>query len=180
VSDVIISSNPARQHFVQIAYHVRDIDEAMSRWQRSFGLGPFVVRRHIALEQVLYRGAPSSLDISAAHVQAGPVQIELVVQHNDAPSAFRDSFGPDQEGIHHTALVPDDHDAMVAHYKNHGFAVATEFVTGEGRGASYVDARSAMGHMVEIYRVNQSLHDFYAFIADAAAAWDGKTLAIEL
>ena len=172
-------SSVARQRFVQNAYHVADLDEAIDRWHRQFGLGPFIVRRHIALDRAFYRGAEARLDISAAHVQAGAVQVELVTQHDDAPSAFRDMFGPDQEGLHHVALFPEDHDAMVAHYRASGFEVATDIVTAEGRGAAYVDTRAQLGHMTEIYRVNQSLFDFYADIAAAAENWDGRQLRIE-
>ncbi|MFD2498635.1 hypothetical protein ACFSTI_06955 [Rhizorhabdus histidinilytica] len=85
-------SRPDRQRIVQNAYVVRDLDEAMVRWNRTLGIGPFLVRRHIALRDVLYRGRPASLDISAAHAQAGDIQIELVMQHCDQPSAFRDMF----------------------------------------------------------------------------------------
>lgn len=173
-------STPQRQHFVQTAYHVRDLDEAIERYHHILGIGPFIVRRHIALDQVLYRGRPVSLDISAAHAQAGPVQIELVTQHCDNPSTFRDCFAPDEEGLHHVALLPEDHAAMVAHYKAQGFEPATDLVTVEKRGATYVDTAAVLGHVVEIYRVNQSLLDFYALIADAAHQWDGRQLMIEL
>lgn len=173
-------STVVRQHFIQNAYHVTDIDAAMVRWNRLFGLGPFLVRRHITLHDVTYRGRPSALDISAAHVQAGPVQIELVQQHCDNPSTFRDMFAPDQEGLHHVAILPDDHAALVAHYAAQGAAVATDFTTGEGRGAAYVDARATLGHMVEVYKVNDSLIAFYAAIAEAARCWDGSTLKIEV
>lgn len=164
---------------MQIAYHVADLDTAMAAWQRRFGMGPFILRRHIALDQVSYRGRPATLDISAAHVQAGPVQIELVMQHCDQPSAFRDCFGPDEEGLHHVALFPEDHQVMVDHYAKQGFPVVTDLLTAERRGASYVDARAVLGHMIEIYRVNDSLHALYALVADAAANWDGSTLFIE-
>lgn len=172
-------STPERQHFVQIAYHVADLDVAMQAWQRRFGMGPFILRRHIALDQVSYRGRPATLDISAAHVQAGPIQIELVMQHCDQPSAFRDAFAPHEEGMHHVALFPEDHGSMVAHYAEQGFSVATDLVTAEQRGASYVDTRPALGHMIEIYRVNESLHALYALVAEAAENWDGRTLFIE-
>ncbi|WP_160119266.1 VOC family protein [Sphingosinicella microcystinivorans] len=172
-------SSAARQRFVQNAYHVGDLDEAIMRWHRLFGIGPFIVRRNIALGSVHYRGAPSELHISAAHAQAGPVQIELIVQHCDTPSTFRDMYKGGEEGIHHVALFPEDHDAMVAHYAAQGCAVTTDIVTAEGRGASYVDCRQQIGHMIEIYRVNQSLFDFYDTIADAAARWDGRQLVIE-
>ncbi|ANU08422.1 VOC family protein [Paraurantiacibacter namhicola] len=173
-------STPGRQHFVQVAYHVADIDEAMPRFAQLMGIGPFLLRRHIGLDPVSYRGKPSALDISAAHAQAGPVQIELVMQHCGNPSAFRDMFGPDEEGVHHVALFPENYDAMLAHYLALGHEVSTELVTPEKRGAAYVDTVAALGHMVEVYRVNQSLHDFYRAVADAAREWDGNTIAIEV
>ena len=68
---------------------------------------------------------------------------------------------------------------MVSHYRALGYEVATELVTPEKRGAAYVDTVAALGHMVEIYRVNETLYDFYAMIADAARDWDGQNLVIE-
>lgn len=165
---------------VQVAYVVDDLDAAIARWHRALGIGPFIVRRHIVLTGTRYRGQPMPLDISAAHVQSGDLQIELVCQHNPEPSAFRDMFAPGEEGLHHVAMFPDDYAATVARYEAMGFPVATELVTGEGRGAAYMDTRPLMGHMLEVYRVNESLHAFYRFIADAARNWDGRELLIEV
>lgn len=178
-STLIPLSTPANQQIVQLAYHVADLDSALCRFHHRFGWGPFLVRRHLQLADVRYRGTPTTLDISVAHGQAGPVQIELVTQHCDRPSTFRDAFAPHQEGLHHIALFPHDHDAMVAHHVAQGFPVTTELRTIEGRGAAYVDTRSALGHMVEIYRVNPSLHSLYARVAGLRDGWDGKSLAIE-
>lgn len=175
-----LSSTPQRQHFVQIAYHVADIDEAMPRFSRMMGIGPFLVRRHIGLDPVTYRGRPSALDISVAHTQAGPVQIELAMQHCDHPSAFRDMYRPDEEGVHHVALFPDDYSEMVRYYAQLGFEVATELTTPEKRGAAYVDTSRTLGHMIEVYRVKESLYTFYQMVADAAKRWDGRELAIEI
>lgn len=165
---------------VQVAYVVADLDAAILRWHRAFGLGPFVVRRHIVLTDTRYRGEPMPLDISAAHVQSGDLQIELVCQHNPEPSAFRDMFAPGEEGLHHVAMFPEDYALTVARYAAMGFPVATELITGEGRGAAYIDTRPLTGHMLEVYRVNESLHAFYRFIAEAARGWDGRELRIEV
>lgn len=173
-------STPQRQHVVQIAYHVADLDAAVARWHRMLGVGPFLVRRHIALETVRYRGQPGTLDLSAAQVQSGDVQIELVQQHGDAPSTFRDMFAASEQGLHHIALFPKDHDALVAHYAALGCVPTTELVTAEQRGATYVDARALTGHMIEIYRVNPSLFALYQAVADAARDWDGRALNFEL
>ncbi|MFN2100011.1 VOC family protein [Altererythrobacter sp. MF3-039] len=174
------SSTPDRQYFVQNAYHVADVDEAMPRFAKLLGVGPFLIRRHIGLTPVTYRGASTSLDISAAHVQAGPIQIELVMQHCDNPSAFRDMYSPEKEGLHHVAIFPSDYNAMIDHYRQQGHQVATELVTPEKRGAAYIDTVATLGHMVEIYRVNESLYEFYQAVTDAAKHWDGQQLAIEI
>lgn len=169
-----------RHRTVQNAYHVRDLDEAIQRWHRLWGIGPFFVRRHISLPEVSYRGRPSTLDISAAYVQAGDIQVELVTQHDDLPSAFRDMFRADQEGLHHVAVIPDDYDALVAHYAALGFPVATELRTASGRGAAYADTRAMLGHMVEIYRVSDSLDALYRDVAEASRLWDGRNLVVEV
>lgn len=165
---------------IQNAYVVNDIDQAIERWHRIWGLGPFLVRRHITMDQVWYRGQPSTLDISAAFVQAGPMQIEFICQHDDVPSAFRDAFAPGNEGLHHTAVMPDDYRAAVDHFVRLGYPVATELRTRSGRGASFVDTRPLLGHMVEIYPVSEGVLALYRRVAEEAARWDGHTLKIEL
>ena len=169
-----------RHQTIQNAYYVQDLDAAIERWHRLWGIGPFFVRRHIVLPQVSYRGRPSQLDISAAYVQAGPIQIELVTQHDDTPSAFRDVYAADQEGFHHVAVIPDDYDELVAAYAEQGFPVVTELRTASGRGAAYIDTRAMLGHMVEIYVISDSLTALYRDVAAAAKNWDGKQLKIEV
>src|SRR6266850_8392942 len=169
-----------RHRTVQNAYYVKDLDAAIERWHRLWGIGPFFVRRHIVLPQVSYRGKPSRLDISAAYIQAGPIQVELVKQHDDTPSAFRDMYAANQEGFHHVAVIPDNYDELVAEYAKQGFPVATELRTASGRGASYVDTRSMLGHMVEIYVISDSLTALYRDVAAAAEEWRGKQLKIEV
>jgi len=60
----------ASDRIIQNAYYVSDLDTAITRFHHLWGLGPFFVRRHIALKNVAYRGEPSELDISAAYTQS--------------------------------------------------------------------------------------------------------------
>ena len=168
------------QGMIQNAYVVADIDRAIDRWHAMWGTGPFIVRRHIQMHEVWYRGTPTKLDISAAFVQAGPVQIEFICQHDDSPSAFRDAFAPGAEGLHHVAIMPEDYRATVDRFVAMGYPVATELRTRSGRGASFVDTRPLMGHMVEIYPVSDGVLGLYRRVAEEAARWDGHTLKIEL
>jgi catechol 2,3-dioxygenase-like lactoylglutathione lyase family enzyme len=169
-----------RHRTIQNAYYVADIDAAIDRYHRLWGLGPFLVRRHIALPSVTYRGQPVALDISAAYVQAGPIMVELVTQHDDSPSAFREMFAPGEEGFHHVAVIPDDYDRVLAEYASAGFTVVTELRTASGRGAAYVDARPMLGHFVEVYWPSEGLNALYCEVAERAERWDGRQLVIEV
>lgn len=169
-----------RLKIVQNAYFVQDLDKAIERWHTAFGLGPFIVSRHLKLDGSFYRGVSMPLDISAAFVQSGDVQIELLCQHNPEPSAFRDMFAQGEEGLHHVAVFSDDYDQVISAYKARGFAVASEIMVGEGLGAAFIDTRVLLGHMLEVYRVNDGLHAFYRLVADTARDWDGRTLIIDV
>ena len=171
---------PFAHALIQNAYIVNDIDQAIARWHGLWGIGPFFVRRHIAMQRVTYRGAVSSIDISAVYVQAGPIQVELVQQHCQAASAFRDMFPPGEEGFHHVAVIPDDYDRALAQYAALGYPVATEVRTASGRGAAFVDTRAMLGHMVEVYIPGEGILALYRNVAAAAASWDHKQLTVEL
>lgn len=165
---------------IQLAYVVDDIDRAITRWHQMWGSGPYIVRRHIVMDKVWYRGRPATLDISAAFVQSGQIQVEFIEQHDDAPSAFRDMYARGQQGIHHVALMPQDYRETVDRFVALGYPVATELQTRGGRGASFVDTRPLLGHMLEVYPPNEGIRALYRRVADEAARWDGQTLLIEL
>ena len=165
-----------QQRIIQNAYYVPNLDQGIARFNALWGLGPFFVRRHIELQNVTYRGAPAELDISAAYAQSGGLMIELVTQHNDAPSTFRDRFAAHETGFHHVALDFADHDERVAQFSAEGFEPVTSLVTSEGRGATFVDTTVLLGHVTEIYRVNDSLKQLHACVRAAGESWDGKQL----
>ena len=170
--------NPG-QNIIQNAYFVNDIDAAIDRWHALWGIGPFLVRRHIVFERVTYRGVPASIDLSAAFAQAGPVQIELLAQHDESPSAFHDMFAPGTEGLHHVAMMPDNYAQAIAHYTRLGYPVAGEVHSAGGRGAAFIDTRPLLGHMTEIYVPSDGLTQLYRDVAAAAATWDRRQLRIE-
>ena len=175
----LAASTCTRQTIIQNAYHVPDVDEAAEQFSRTLGIGPFLMRRNLELTNVRYRGEPTTLTISAAHAQAGNVQIELVQQHGDQPSTFRDMYASNECGFHHVAVIPENHDDMVRHFAARGFAPVTELRTKEGRGATYVDTRPLLGHMLEVYYPNPSLIDLYKYVEQLALDWDGTTLRVE-
>jgi hypothetical protein len=162
-----------RNQFIQAAFVVNDLEEAMRRWIRLNNIGPFYVLRHAQMQDLRYRGAPVEVDASFAMAQAGGVQIELVQQHNVGPSAYRDSVPPGQEGFHHACIVTDDYDAEMMHYAASGCVPAMEGRFGEMR-FCYMDTRRLNGFMTEIIQDWEPVRAVHKRVAEAAVNWDGS------
>ena len=162
------------QRILQLSWVVRDLEEAALRWHRTMGIGPFIMNRHIPITDGVHRGRAQKTDFSTAIAQAGPVQIELVQQHDDSPSCYRDMVAEGAEGMHHVAIIAEDYDAAVASYSAQGHEVASAGKFGEVR-FCYIDTVESLGHMVEILEDSRAIRAFFAMIARAAEEWDGDT-----
>ena len=83
----------------QNGYVVRDLEAAIAQWLEVPRVGPFFVLEHVKAEGFEYRGEPSPLEVSFAFANSGPLQIELIQQHGDAPSMYRDFLAAGREGL---------------------------------------------------------------------------------
>jgi hypothetical protein len=163
------------KHFMQVAFIVDDVEAAAMRWVRTTGIGPFLLVPHVELAEYSYRGEKrAGLDFSVALAQSGGIQIELVQQHCDSPSAYRDTVAKGAQGFHHLAIYCDDYDTAFEHYRRQGFAASVEGMFGSLR-FSYIDTSAEIGCMVELVEQHESQTDFFQRIAAAAAGWDGAT-----
>ena len=117
----------------QAAWMVNDLERSIQQWVMSAPVGPFFVIPHAKVERVLYRGAPATLDFSAALAQAGPIQIELIQQHNDVPSAYRDVVSKGREGFHHVCTMTDAFDSEMRRYGSQGVVPVTQGAFGDIR-----------------------------------------------
>lgn len=160
------------QHILQLSWVVNDLADAALRWHRTMGIGPFIVNRNIAITDAVYRGQPQSTDFSTAIAQAGPVQIELVEQHDQSASCYRDMIPTGVEGFHHVAMIAENYDDAVARYAAQGHAVASSGRFGEVR-FCYVDTTASLGHMVEILEESRAIRRFFSMIESASEEWDG-------
>jgi hypothetical protein len=157
----------------QVAWIVNDLERSIRRWIQTARVGPFFVFRHAKVDGVLYRGTPATLDFSAALAQAGPIQIELIQQHSEDPSAYRDVFPKGKEGFHHLLMMTNAFDAEIDRYRSEGSVAVTQGAFGDMRFA-YVDTRPQLGHMTEIIEDRESIKQIFKMVADAAADWDGS------
>jgi hypothetical protein len=157
----------------QVAWVVNDLEESIRHWLSTTGIGPFFVVAHSKVERITYRGEPAVLDMSAGLAQAGPIQIELIQQHNDGPSAYRDMYPKGREGFHHLCTMTTSFDADIDRYRTLGCAAVTQGAFGDMRFA-YVDTRATLGHMTEIIEDRDSIKHMFKVIADASVGWHGE------
>lgn len=158
---------------VQQAYVVADMDAACHHWTALLGAGPFFVSRHHRSEDVSYRGAPSDPDLSYGFGYAGSTQIQLIEQHDDTPSCYRDMYRKGEQGFHHVAILVPDFNAEKQRFEAAGFPAVTELVSAAR--VAYMDTRSVLGCFVELYEDNPGVRASFANWQAAHAAWDGRT-----
>ena len=165
---------------LQMAFVVPDLDAAVAQWLTVQGLGPFHVMRHCAVSNVVYRGGqPVEVDFGVAIAQWGGVQVELIQQYCDTPSAYRDVYARGEGGFHHTCVVVPDLEAAIAHYAARGAPLAIRGDFGTVRWA-YIDTRAHLGCMTELVGENPDIRGFFQMIADSAVGWDGTNPVREL
>jgi hypothetical protein len=164
---------------VQIAYVVDDPAVAAQQWHERHGAGPFFLRQHIAVTDVVHRGEPTVFDHTSAYGWMGGVMVELFCQHDRAPSAVTERFGPGEGGLHHMACIVDDYDAALRDAERLGMSVATTAKAGTLPFA-FIDDRAANGHYWEVYPSVPRLLDFYAMVRHAHEHPDGGDVVREV
>jgi hypothetical protein len=88
----------------QIAFVVRDIDHAMQYWTQVLGIGPFFVKRRITFSEFVYReSSTASPTVTIALANSGYIQIELIQQHDDTPSIYKEFIDRGREGLQHVS-----------------------------------------------------------------------------
>lgn len=161
---------PEEFRFFQLGFLVDNILASAKAWHELYGIGPFHIIK--SPQKVSYRGQETELQMRLAVAQAGPVQIELLCQGNDAPSVYREIYGSGEGGFHHMCSLVTDYDAALAHYRACGCEVAAE-VHSESLRVGYVDTTAAVGMMTEVVQGTDAFRQQLQRISDTCATWDG-------
>jgi hypothetical protein len=163
-----------KRDFFQTGWVVDDIRAAIQQWVKATRAGPFFVREGLKPNHVMYRGEPAPLEMTVAIAMIGGMQVELIQQLSNGPSAFRDAFPVGTGGFHHIGGYSDDFDGDLAEYRNAGIPIATEGSVG-GMRFVYFDTRASIGCMTELVdRCYAAPLERRVRTATAAAeSWDG-------
>src|SRR6202171_5711007 len=146
----------------QIAIVVRDIDEALERYNRALGWGPWNVYEHKppALHHTFLHGKPTDFTMIGAETHVGPIVVELL-QPENGPSIYKEWLHAQGEGLHHTAVMrptPAESESTKQHFDELGAKVLMEGRIGETIHFYYLDTEpmskvifeSGPGHAVDL------------------------------
>lgn len=156
---------------MQNGYVVEDWRTAAEHWARVLDVGPFFAMQHLEFEWCEYRGKRVNIDMSVGIAYSGDFQIELVQQHNDAPSIYRDFLRDNAPGLQHVGALTSNLDESL---QGGGFLdrIVQQGVTAAGVRFAYVDTVAFNGTMLELIETNPSMLKAFAYMQKEAENWD--------
>ena len=165
---------PIRQN----GYVVRDIESTIDHWMERMGVGPWFLIERVELDWFRHRGADSAPALSIALANSGDLQIELIQQHDESPSLYREFLDAGLEGLQHVAYWSTEYPSLYDDLVARGYRVGHEGqIGGEDGRFAYFDTDAHPGTVVEISDVSGSKGRFFDAVRNAAASWNGdKTI----
>ena len=170
------TSKPALGPIRQNGYVVRDMEAALDHWTRVVGVGPWYLIEPVELDWFRHRGEESRPALSIALANSGDLQLELIQQHDDAPSLYREFLDAGHEGLQHVAFWSTRYGALRDEMLAAGQVLGHEGQIGgeQGRFAYFETPGTPPGGVVEISDVSGSKGRFFEAIRGAAVDWDGR------
>jgi methylmalonyl-CoA/ethylmalonyl-CoA epimerase len=147
----------------QIALVVEDIEEALERYHRVLGWGPWNVYEHKPplLHHTRVRGKDVEYTMIGAEAHVGPIVVELI-QPVSGPSIYAEWLEEHGEGLHHIAVMrptPETSEETRKRFlEEAGADILMEGRIGDGIHFYYVDSQpqlkaifeSGTGHAVDL------------------------------
>ena len=168
----------------QLAFVVRDLDDALDHWTKDLGVGPFHVLRDVTFSDYRYRGRPAqSPQLHIGLSWSGTFQIEIIEQVNDAPSAYLDFLNDGREGMHHVCGWYDSREGYQA-ARDRALAAGATLVHEGAMGNDALGTTARFAYFRTVAATNDfyfeisealvpALHPFMTMIENSARNWDG-------
>jgi hypothetical protein len=157
---------------IQQGYVVPDIERAISHWLAR-GIGPFFLEEHIRPPGE-YDGEPIQADLSAAFAYSGDQQIEVIEQHDDVRTIYRDFLkGHPTGGLHHLAVWVDSIPEKLSELSAAGYQYRVRQRYGDAH--AYLDSVTQPGVMIQLMARIELMTGLFEVIEGAARDWDGET-----
>ncbi len=158
---------------IQTALVVEDIRKSMEELTRHMRIGPWFLRENFVFGKQEYYGKPSTAELSIAMGYSGHMLFELIQQHNDEPSVYRDVVTKRGYGLHHFGVAAARFDDAVAGYHARGYRTAFWAEVAPGVRVEYFDTTDVLPAMVELIEMKPSVEAMFTAFQQASVGWDG-------
>lgn len=160
---------------MQLAYTVTDIEKEMRRYSELLHVGPWFLIGPFVPPKGVYRGAITKMKVSLAFAFVGEAMIELIAQHDEEPSVFRETLkARGAHGFHHWAIGARDFEKTAAQYRSRGYQEAFSDTAPMGYRIVYFDTAHDLPGMLEIIEINAAAEEGYDEMRQAAERWNGQ------
>ncbi len=159
----------------QICWLVPDIQTSMKHWAETLGVGPWFCTGPLRPEGFEYQGRPSDAEISIAIAYSGRLQIELIEQHNDAPSMYQDAIDAGRvPGQHHVGFFRRDYEERLEQALAAGYRIGQKgCIRGTTRFTYFTNDRDP-GTIVELIDLTDPTEAAMVAMHQASLDWDGS------
>lgn len=159
----------------QICYLVPDIEEAMTYWAETLGIGPWYYNPKVPIENYTFRGERHEPHNSVALANSGGLQLELLQTRNDVPSMYREFKEAGLTGVQHVAYWTESFDEDLARAEARGYRVCMGGEVGvDGRFVYFETDLRHPGTVIELSEVAGPKGRLFKLIREAAVGWDGS------
>lgn len=159
---------------IQMAYVVEDIHKAMDMWVKKLKAGPWFLLDRFTGVDPLYRGQPTDNSVSIAMSFAGHMMVELIQQHGEKASVYREVIDKRGYGFHHWGVAAKDFDRSVAEYQAAGYELAFLARVPTGGRVGYMDTTRDLPGMVELIELGAAFDSVFSRFYSTTIGWDGK------
>jgi len=172
----------------QMGLVVPDADASMRFYAETMGVGPFTCKRGFKAPDGWYRGKSDMPELTLAMAYSGQVVIEVIQQHDDTPSVYKEFIDKHGYGLHHfgVAVAGEEYDKTLKEYHDIGFEDVFTDTLPSGARIYYISPKadaartafrneSGVGYL-ELVEIIDSEQSFLKSVYDSAANWDGKTV----
>ena len=161
------------KQYMQLAWVVPSLEEAIANWVRTAGAGPFFVFEELHFDDSIYRGRAEDVQACRAAIgQHGDMQIELIQPLADEPGLWTDFVPFGRSGFHHTGLYCTDYDGERAAALKGGTMAFEGLMMGAR--TCYIDTTQTLGFLTELVTANPVAEMVFGQIRAAAEGWDGS------
>lgn len=158
----------------QVAYIVKDIDQAVADWNNAMGVGPFAVARNVQpLEASVYRGEESfGVTVNLGFAYINDIQLELIQPCSDHPSIYREALDSNHLGLHHYGFLVEDYEAAYEDAVDRGYqAIVNAGQKGWARMA-YMESPLVPGLIAELIEKNDNTRIYFDGVKEMLSTAD--------